>query len=220
LNNNFKIKKETHDIEGIKVQINRIENFEELIERFFELDENDENFQDDRMPYWADLWHSAVALGRFLVKEKVIKERMKITEIGCGLGFTGVVAGILGGEVIFTDYLQEAVDFAEKNWHLNSNKPARFETMDWRNPNPDFTADLIIAADVAYEPDSFEPLLKTFEALCPKGKRILISEPNRKNTQPFFEQLKKENFEVRHYTLIEKLDSTSITINIYDLKKK
>ena len=37
-------------------------------------------------------------------------------ELGCGLGFSGIVAGKMGAEVTFTDYLQEPLDFAKRNW--------------------------------------------------------------------------------------------------------
>jgi predicted nicotinamide N-methyase len=221
MSNNLKTKRQTFHLDNdntkLSVAINRATNVDELIEAFFALDENDAAYQDEQIPYWADLWHSAVALGEFLVKEKLIQKGMKVTEIGCGLGFTGIVASKLGAKVIFTDYIQAAVDFAEENWQLNEANPAHFETMDWRNPNPNFTADLILAADVAYEKDAYPPLLKTFKALCQQGNMILLSDPNRQHTRPFMQRLEKEGFLVSEYSMEQKLDDSTVQVNIFKL---
>ena len=220
MSNNLKTKRQTFHFDNLSIEINRATNVDELIEAFFALDENDEAYQDEQIPYWADLWHSAVALGDFLVKEKIIQKGMKVTEIGCGLGFTGIVASKLGAEVVFTDYIQAAVDFAEENWTLNAASPAYFSTMDWRNPNPDFSADLILAADVAYEKAAYPPLLKTFKALCQSGKTILLSDPNRKHTRPFMHSLKKEGFTVSEYSMEQKLDDSTVLVNIFKLVRQ
>ena len=220
MSSNIKTKKETFDLDGLPIEIFRITNAEDLIEDFFGLDEKDEAFQDEQIPYWADLWHSAIALGHFLVQQKLIAPGMKVTEIGCGLGFSGIVASKLGAEVIFTDYLQAAVDFAQKNWNLNEGNPARFERMDWRNPNPDFSADLILAADVAYETKAYDALLKTFETLCAPGKTILVSDPNRVHTRPFLMGLNGKNFDVTAHSMQQKLDMTTVQVNIYQLTKR
>lgn len=213
-------KKQTFLLGELSIETFRVTNAEDLIEAFFALDENDEKYQDEQLPYWADLWHSAVALGHFLVKNNLIKPEMTVTEIGCGLGFSGIVASKLGAKVTFTDYVQEAVDFAKKNWALNDASPAKFELMDWRKPKLEFAADLILAADVAYEKNAFEPLFTTFKALCATGKTILLSDPNRKNTRPFMLGLKKEGFEVEEYSMEQQLDTSTVRVNIFKLVRK
>lgn len=210
-------KKQTFQLADLSTEIYRITNAEDLIEAFFELEETDEKYQDEQLPYWADLWHSAIALGHFLVKENMIQPNMKVTEIGCGLGFSGIVASQLGARVIFTDYIQEAIDFAKKNWELNEAAPAKFELMDWRKPKLEFAADLILAADVAYEKSAFKPLILTFKALCASGKTILLSDPNRKNTRPFMLSLREEGFEVTEYSMEQKLDESTVRVNIFKL---
>lgn len=216
----LKTQKQTFLIENLPIEIFRITNMDDLLEAFFDLDESDERFQDGQFPYWADLWHSAIALGHFLVKEKVIQSGMKVTEIGCGLGFSGIVASKLGAQVIFTDYLQEAVDFAQKNWALNDGSPAQFELMDWRKPNPDFAADLILAADVAYEESAFEPLLKTFKTLCASGKTILISDPSRKKTRPFLMDLNGKDFSIEEFSINQQMKESTVQVNIFKLRRK
>ena len=213
-------KKQVFLLEELSIEIFRITNGEDLIEAFFALDEDDEKYQDEQLPYWADLWHSAIALGHFLVKQNLIKSGMNVTEIGCGLGFSGIVASKLGAKVVFTDYVQEAVDFAKKNWVLNDASPAQFELMDWRKPKLEFAADLILAADVAYEKSAFEPLVTTFKTLCATGKTILLSDPNRKNTRPFMLGLEKEGFEVSEYSMEQELDDSTVRVNIYKLVRR
>jgi predicted nicotinamide N-methyase len=65
----------------------------------------DEEFnQDERLPYWAELWPSAQALANFILQNKYLFEGKKILELGCGLGLVGIAATIAEAKVLFTDY--------------------------------------------------------------------------------------------------------------------
>ncbi len=151
--------------------------------------EEHEDYQDERLPYWADLWHSAIGLASYLATESIIRPGMAVTEIGCGLGLPGIVAGMLGGQVVLTDYLPEALEVTRLNWEQNIDTEGRFEVMDWRTPRPELSAALVLASDVAYEERSFEALIAALPSLVRPGGRIILSEPSRAMAQEFIKQL-------------------------------
>jgi predicted nicotinamide N-methyase len=182
------------DIEGVPVNLDVVANASELLDQLIAKGEDHEDVKDERIPYWADLWPSAIALGRYLVENRAVTPGMTVTEMGCGLGLAGIVAGLLGAEVTLTDYLDEALLFARHNWSLNLDRPARFANMDWRQPDSALAADLVLAADLAYEMRLAEHLPNAFRTLCRPGGVILISEPNRKMSKPFFDSLPGHGF--------------------------
>lgn len=174
---------------GLDMQFSRIENFDALLDELIEKGTDHPDYQDDKIPYWADLWHSGLALAEYLVREKVVEPNMSVTEIGCGLGLPGLVAAMQGGQVLFTDYLAEALDEVAFNWSLNLSGIPRSLLMDWRAPQPEAKAQLILAADVAYELRAFEPLIHTFSSLALPGGRIIVTEPGRERASDWLAML-------------------------------
>ena len=51
---------------------------------------------DERLPYWAELWPSAIGLARYLDRDVSLRGQ-HVLELGCGLGLLGVVAARDGG---------------------------------------------------------------------------------------------------------------------------
>lgn len=207
------------DLEGLSVALAVVTNTDELYDRLVAKGGDHEDVLDERIPYWADLWHAALALSRHLLRHKCIEPGMKVLEIGCGLGLTGIVAGKMGAELTFTDYMEEALDLAEENWQRNLDRPARFFRMDWRSPYPDVSADLILAADVVYERRAFEPLLHTFQQLCGDQTTILLSEPNRPLAKDFFKMLESHGFRYSSVEMQENWKGITCTINILTISK-
>ncbi len=74
---------------------------------------------DERIPYWAELWPSSLALSRFLEGRPDLVRGKVCLDLGCGLGLTGIVAGLLGGRVIGLDHEWPAAFFARHNAGLN-----------------------------------------------------------------------------------------------------
>ncbi len=134
--------------------------------------------EDEKFPYWSELWPSSVGLATYLVEHGVEKGRSTI-ELGCGLGLAGVTASLLGASVLFTDFDEDALCFAQENHRQNLGVPGAVQFLDWRNPPRDRTFDLILGADVLYERRFLEPFLDTLQALLsPKGE-ALVAEPGR-----------------------------------------
>ncbi|MBP6334479.1 MAG: methyltransferase domain-containing protein [Bacteroidia bacterium] len=202
------------------VCIESITNVDQLFEELLSKNPEHEDVKDERIPYWADLWPSAVALSEYLLRSKIVQPGTKVLELGCGLGLPGIVAGKVGAQVVFSDYLQGALDLAERNWKRNNNGIAEFVLMDWRNPLPGLNAELIIASDIAYEKKSFNDLVSAFKTLLTPEGRMLIAEPNRAFAQSFFAELNQHGFEV-HSTL-EKLNfrGQKYSVHLHMLKQK
>jgi predicted nicotinamide N-methyase len=195
-----------------QVQLTTITNLDDLVDELIAKGKDHEDYQDERLPYWADLWHSAIGLARYLCRKEYVRPNQTVTEIGCGLGLPGVMAGVLGGAVTFTDYLDEALELAAWNWSLNLDGQARFLKMDWRHPLPEAGAEIVLAADVAYEKKLFDALLTTLDTLIPNGGRLLLAEPNRPVARPFVAEL-KERYSLNDQT-VEPVSWNGFTVKV------
>ena len=101
------------------VRVSRIKDIDKLFDRLLSKPAADVNVLDERMPYWADLWPSAIGLSKYIDENPSLVHGKIVIEIGCGLGLPGIVAALNGAEVTMTDYLQEALDFSQNNWNKN-----------------------------------------------------------------------------------------------------
>ena len=206
------------DIAGLKLTVISVTNFDELYEQLLAKGMQHEDVADERIPYWAELWPAAVGLSEYLVENQDLISGKSILEIGCGLGLPALVAAMLGAEVEATDYLQDAVDFAEKNAERNGIQNIQFKTLDWRKADGEGPYDILMASDVAYERNQFGPLLESFETLVkPKGL-ILLSEPNRYIAEPFLDAIKKNGYhmEKRDYEVMVRNIKSKVAV--YSIK--
>ena len=237
----------------LRIELTVIENLDELFEALVNKGTDHPDVVDERIPYWADLWASAIGLSRYLVDNQLIVKGKDVLEIGCGLGLPAIVAGKLGAvHTIATDYLPEALDFAKLNWQQNLPlENVEFKVLDWRNipenfskstsenisantsantsesvaktservgeEAPQYKADILLAADVAYEKRAFEPLINAFQQLVKPDGKILIAEPNRFISKNFFENLANQGFNVEKTTLEVERRGHTFTVNIFEL---
>ncbi len=168
-------------------------------------------------PYWAELWPSALALAQFL-EQLPDFQQVSALELGCGLGVTGILARRKGATVLLSDAEPDALRMAELNWILNTGEGAQTALLDWRNPAISATFPLILAADVAYEPPLFQPLLHTFRKLLHPEGRIYLSEPNRPVAQEFFAALCQGGFEYRRFVQTVAYAGKIVNIAIYEIR--
>ena len=155
--------------------------------------------EDERLPYWAELWPSAVALSHYIVRHLDLKGR-RVLELGCGLGLVSVVAALQGARVLCTDYEQAALAFARRNARGNACRGVRFRLVDWYRPALRRRYDCVLAADVIYEARSFAPLVALLQRYLARGGMAVIAEPGRINAPPFFNLLKQRGFVYRRHT--------------------
>ena len=142
--------------------------------------------RDERMPYWAELWPSGVALARALAGASLGGRR--VLELGCGgLALPSIAAALAGARVLATDWAPEALDLARANAERNG---ASIEVAEVRWDEPAAIVerapwDLVLGADVLYEHRNVDTLL----ALLPRlGREVWLADPRRAAAEPFFER--------------------------------
>ncbi len=173
----------------------------------------------DDIPYWSELWPSAIALAQYILREMQMRD-VPVLELGCGLGLAGIAAGKQGGEVVFSDLKEDALRLAELNWMVNFHTPVATRVLDWRTPQEDVQFPLMIAADVAYEERLFAPLIRTFQTLLAPGGEILLSEPNRTVARAFFDMLQNEGFVYHYTTETVPLSHGKVDIGVYRIRRR
>ncbi|MFM9027449.1 MAG: class I SAM-dependent methyltransferase [Bacteroidota bacterium] len=140
---------------------------------------------DERIPYWAELWPSAVGLSNWIVANRSLFEAKTVLEIGCGLGLPGIVAADHSTRVRMTDYMPEPLEWASANWRLNRSDEPDVHLLDWRSADSTYASDILLASDVAYERRMFEPLMRALQNLLLPGGFAVIAEPNRRLAKEF-----------------------------------
>jgi predicted nicotinamide N-methyase len=150
---------------------------------------SEESFdREEFLPYWAELWSSAVALAHD-VSMRSLRGRRTL-ELGCGLGLPSIAAARAGGRVLASDWSAEAVAAAAANAELND---VVIETLrcSWAAPGPLVDRapwDLVLASDVLYERRNVEQLLALLPRLVDASGLILIADPGRPPASGFLER--------------------------------
>jgi predicted nicotinamide N-methyase len=215
----FAKKKISLAIGSLQVKLTMVEDPEVLFRELLEKDPAHIDAVDERIPYWCDLWPSAIGLATFISEHPGWIKGKSVVEIGCGLALPGIVAGMLGGHVVLTDYLEPALRFAAGNWKQNIHTAPQTKLLDWRSPGDFPPADVLLASDVAYETRSFEPLLLAMKSLVKKDGLILLSEPNRKFAGNFLKSLHRE-YRVSEETRKITDRGISSNISVYAIRGK
>ena len=149
------------------------------------------------LPYWAELWASAVALAHD-VSMRALRGRPTL-ELGCGLGLPSIAAARAGGRVLATDWSPDAVAATAANAALNG---VEVETMrcSWGEPEPIVERGpwpLVLASDVLYEARNVEQLLELLPRLVDDTGLVLISDPSRVPAERFLAAAPERGWTVR-----------------------
>ncbi len=191
----YSLSHETLTLQGREIKILKATNIDELLDHLIEKGDDHEDVKDERIPYFAELWPSAIHLADYLLSNPEIVAGQAVLEIGSGSGLSGLAAGLAGAShVVMTDYLPDALDFAAEMWRINLDDEPTTALLDWRNRDPMMGRKVILAADVAYETRNFEPLIKTFKTLLPPDGLILLTEPSRLIAKDFIKMLTEAGF--------------------------
>lgn len=182
------------------------------------MDADDLN-QDERLPYWVEVWPASVLLGRWLMRNRENITGKRCLDLGCGLGLTGMIAANLGAEVVAFDYEWPAVRFALHNGQVNKVVQPLWTVMDWRQPAlKDHSFDYIWGGDVLYEKRFFEPLKRLFRSALAREGAIWIGEPVRTVSRPVWEELEADGFNTERI-MTEKvaLCGQNATVNLWQI---
>lgn len=143
--------------------------------------------KDERLPYWADLWPAARLLASTALESN--GNGKSLLELGCGLGLATCGAVRAGYQVTSTDYYEDALHVARFNsWRINGIEP-NVRMVDWRNLPADLGKfDIVMAADVLYEPPYGTLVAAAISATLAPGGEAWIADPGRSALDVFLEQ--------------------------------
>jgi predicted nicotinamide N-methyase len=170
---------ETVHVDGLVLSILRPHQAEALL--------SEEAFEHEEfLPYWAELWPSALALARVVRRRNLAG--LRVVELGCGLALPSIVAALGGAQVLATDWSPEALEVASTNAERNR---ADVETalVAWSGAERLVRAapwDLVLGADLLYEQRNVDQLLRVLPQL---GGEVLLAEPGRPPAARFFEEI-------------------------------
>lgn len=134
--------------------------------------------QDERLPYWADLWPSAIVLADEVGRLDGTGRRA--IEFGAGLGLPSLAAAKIGFDVTVTDYYDDALLFARRNAARNLGHDLPTIMIDWRAlPVTLGRFDLVMAADVLYERPYAPLVARAVVGALTAGGMALIADPGR-----------------------------------------
>lgn len=141
--------------------------------------------REEFLPYWAQLWPSAIVLARATAGLRPAGRRM--LELGCGLGLPSIVAALEGASVLATDWSPDAVAFAAANASRNG-AAVRTAVCSWTDPEVLVAGapwDLVLAADVLYEARNVDQLLELLPRLVDGSGEVLLADPGRRPAERF-----------------------------------
>jgi predicted nicotinamide N-methyase len=137
------------------------------------------------LPYWAELWASAVALAHDVSLRSL--RGAPTLELGCGLGLPSIAAARAGGRVLATDWSPDAVAATAANAERNG---VQIETLECSWAEPEAILErapwpLVLASDVLYEARNVELLLDLLPRLVDETGLVLLADPGRVPAERF-----------------------------------
>jgi predicted nicotinamide N-methyase len=149
-----------------------------------------------RISFWWGITSAAIALARHVqsMGDELVGKR--VLELGCGLGLAGVTAGLAGAEVLFTDYVKEALDFARRNTTLNGipDKNAMFRILDWENADDLETFDLVLGSEIVYDYFLHGSLIGVLSRVVAAKGLVLLADRKRLCVSRFMGRLTSAGF--------------------------
>lgn len=155
-------------------------------------------------PYWTRLWPAAYAMTRYLREHADWLQNRSVIEWGGGVGLPSFVTARWAREVLLTDVIPEAMDWAEENLRNLNLDNVRCMVADWNIPDYP-AADVVILSDVSYDPDSFDVLAKLINHYLDQDSRVIIALPERIISGKFYQMIEKSIVHSGTYLIEDRL---------------
>lgn len=179
---------------------------------------------DERLPYWTELWPSSLVLAEWLRTNAGRIRGKHCLDMGCGLGLCSLVGQWLGGQVIGMDYEPEALRFARRNAIRNGIPQPLWTVMDWRHPavHPG-SIDLVWGGDIMYERRFVEPVLAFLGHALASGGAAWVAEPGRTVYNHFHEALAANGWKAERVHVAETdalyEQTRRVTVHLWELTR-
>jgi len=182
------------------------------------IDEEDFD-RDERLPYWAELWPSALALSRHLSTRDL--NDVRAIELGCGVGLPTTVALARGATVLATDHYEAALDFTAHNARANLDREPDTALLDWRKPDIEGLGpfDLVLAADVLYEHKNAVALANLAPKLLAPDGEALFADPRRDGAPGFLAAMRANGFEDSVEEATVEQDTRKVEVLLHHLRR-
>ncbi len=193
---------------------------------------SNEDFDDERLPYWTELWPSSIALCELLSLKKHLIANKLCLDVGCGLGLTAMIGHMFGAKVLAFDYEKDALPFAKKNALCNAhiinednpqkNSKPSFIAMDWRKPAiKKNSIDFLWGGDIMYERQFAYTLLNFIDYALNEHGHAFIAEPCRTVYEHFRAELvrRKWNAQIVHTASIDAIyaQAVPVTVKVWEI---
>ena len=129
-------------------------------------------------PYWATIWPSGRALAAWAGQH--VKHGQRVLDLGCGSGIVGCAALLAGARVTLADWEPAALELARANAEAAGGE-FDVRRVDWHTDTLPGRYDLILAADVMYEPAMGAAVLDFCQRHVGEGGQIVLADPNRRH---------------------------------------
>jgi predicted nicotinamide N-methyase len=179
---------------------------EDLVDMALALDESEVHGEQKLSagdPYGAVLWPAAWAVAKYLLTTGTLGSRnmedaplkgVSIVELGTGTGLVSIAAALGGAQVLATDYEPLALALTQYSAQTFHGKTLHIETQlldmcDYDTPLP--KADIVVAADIMYEPKTGIAMAYRAVEGLKQGSRVIVGDsPGRPGRPAFLETLR------------------------------
>ncbi|KAK9819756.1 hypothetical protein WJX72_002004 [[Myrmecia] bisecta] len=161
------------------------------------------------------VWPSSLTLSKYAelmaLQHPQHWQGKRVLELGCGCGLMGLVFAALGAQVMLTD-MPQVLALMDANIARNASiiqaagGSAQACELTWGQTSVSLLAcgwdkpDLVVAADVIYHRELFEPLLSTLKSLGNLGTQILLAHVRRWKSDKHFFSKARQSFTVTDIT--------------------